>query len=681
VSSAGDVRALAQGSAAVTAEFGGARASVSVNVAVAPVAAIALSPASASLPEGVSVTLRAQLADAAGNELTARPVTWASSDRAVATVSADGQVQAVKAGRATITATAEGKTATASITVVAPTPEVESIASITVTPSTASIPVGASLSLLATPKDASDNALADRAVSWKSQNTAIATVSSAGVVKAVAPGTATITATSEGKSGTSVVTVTAPVVPVASVTLSPATLSLDPGTTRAISAFIKDAAGNLLSGRELAWASSNTAVATVGSDGVVKAVAAGMATITATSEGKSGAVAVTVNAPAAPPPPTGSSGSFVTFPSAEVAAIIGPQLKSGSAANPWPWFDTNARSHADKLWAGDASGALDRSHGYYYDAALVQYTNYYRTGDVIALERARRAADHWYAKSIAELRDYDGYSPREAALAGLMLRAMDGKPEYWPVITSEVQRAYHNWLGLRLSYTQLHFGVRDGGYALLYAAQLAQVHPDAAVRADFRQKALAAARDYYARLQYKDGGWYWEDDSSSAPGGVWEQPFMVGLLLEGMIQVHQMTGDATVRQAILRSVEHLYQRYRVADYVPESKWSHIAWRHVAYLNFIDGTFDSEHRLEGGWNTDTIREGRQRNSLVVHAFGYAYLITGDAKYRTWGDEIFAATYGKGQGPGADQFYGLADFRGKEYNQAYRSAGRYLAWRAK
>jgi uncharacterized protein YjdB len=306
VSSAGDVRALAQGSAAVTAEFGGARASVSVNVAVAPVATVTLSPASASLPEGVSVALRAQLADVAGKELTGRPVAWASSDRAVATVSGDGQVQAVKAGRATITATAEGKTATASITVMAPTPEVESIASVTVTPSTASIPVGASLSLVATPKDASGNALSDRAVSWKSQNTTIATVSSAGVVKAVATGTATITATSEGKSGTSLVTVTAPVVPVASVTLSPTSLTLDPGATRAISAFIKDAAGNLLSGRELSWASSNTAVATVGSDGVVKAVAAGTATITAMSEGKSGTLVMTVNAPVAPPP-TGSS--------------------------------------------------------------------------------------------------------------------------------------------------------------------------------------------------------------------------------------------------------------------------------------------------------------------------------------------------------------------------------------
>ena len=79
------------------------------------------------------------------------------------------------------------------------------------------------------------------------------------------------------------------------------------------------------------------------------------------------------------------------------------------------------------------------------------------------------------------------------------------------------------------------------------------------------------------------------------------------------------------------------------------------------------------------DANTIREIRQLNPLAVSAFGYAYAVTGNPDFRTWGDEIFSATFGKGRGPGADASYSLADYRAKEYNVSYRSSGRYLAWR--
>src|SRR5207245_1269205 len=59
----------------------------------------------------------------------------------------------------------------------------------------------------ATTKDANGNVLTGRVVTWASDNTAVATVSPAGLVTAVAPGAATITATSETKSGTAAITV------------------------------------------------------------------------------------------------------------------------------------------------------------------------------------------------------------------------------------------------------------------------------------------------------------------------------------------------------------------------------------------------------------------------------------------------------------------------------------------
>src|SRR5881409_1294772 len=85
------------------------------------VASVEVSPASASVQVGATVQLSATPKDASGNPLTGRIVTWATSDAAVATVSVSGLVGGVAAGSATITATSEGKTGQASITVPAAT--------------------------------------------------------------------------------------------------------------------------------------------------------------------------------------------------------------------------------------------------------------------------------------------------------------------------------------------------------------------------------------------------------------------------------------------------------------------------------------------------------------------------------------------------------------------------------
>ena len=94
-------------------------------------------------------------------------------------------------------------------------------------------------------------------------------------------------------------------VPVASVTVSPATASIQVGQTVQLTATPRDASGNPLSGRAIAWASSAPGVATVSGTGLVTGVAAGSATITATSEGQSGTATVTVTAPL--PPPSGGA--------------------------------------------------------------------------------------------------------------------------------------------------------------------------------------------------------------------------------------------------------------------------------------------------------------------------------------------------------------------------------------
>lgn len=131
-------------------------------------------------------------------------------------------------------------------------------------------------------------------VSWSTSNASVATVSN-GAVKAVAPGSATITVTtSNGKSATCAVTVQKHVVVATGITLSPTTLTLTQGETGTLTATVAPADAT---DKSVTWATSNPAVATV-ANGVITALTPGNVTITATtSNGISATCAVTVNRP------------------------------------------------------------------------------------------------------------------------------------------------------------------------------------------------------------------------------------------------------------------------------------------------------------------------------------------------------------------------------------------------
>ena len=216
--------------------------------------------------------------------------------------------------RGTLTADAvfgdASNVASAATTNAPPPPPV--VTTVTVTPPSASIAVGATVVLQATAKDAQGNVMSGQTVVWSTSNAAAATVSASGVVTGVGAGSATITATCAGKLGTSSVTVTsAPPPPppvVTTVTVAPSTASIVVGATVALSATVKDAQGNVMTGQTIVWSTSNAAAATVSASGVVTGVAAGSATITATCSGKTGSSAMAVTAP--PPPPPGGTVLF-----------------------------------------------------------------------------------------------------------------------------------------------------------------------------------------------------------------------------------------------------------------------------------------------------------------------------------------------------------------------------------
>ncbi len=289
VSSMGVVSAVGVGTVVVLAQAEGQTAFATITVRAAPISSVTLSPSSNALTVGGRVDLIATVRDVNGALVTGRAVLFETSDAQVATVTTSGRVTAVSPGTATITGSVDGKSGTASVTVAA-----VPIGTVTVSPPTASVTVGATTDLSATVRDANGATVTGRTVTWQSSSPSIASVSTAGRVTGIAPGTVNITATVDGKSGSSAITVTA--APVVSVVVSPSTRTLTAGSTAALTATLTDANGAVVTGRTIVWSSTNSSIATVNASGTVTAVASGSASITATVDGVSGSSAITVTA-------------------------------------------------------------------------------------------------------------------------------------------------------------------------------------------------------------------------------------------------------------------------------------------------------------------------------------------------------------------------------------------------
>jgi alpha-tubulin suppressor-like RCC1 family protein len=165
-----------------------------------------------------------------------------------------------------------------------------------VSPGELTLVVGESQQLNASPQDEEGNPITGLSVVWSSSAETVATVSASGVVMGVAAGSTTISATVEGKAGTATVSVTPePSVPVALVSVSPPELTFVQGGSQQFNATPQDEAGNALFGRAIAWTTSDPSVATVSETGLVNGLGVGAATITATSEGKSGTAEVSIS--------------------------------------------------------------------------------------------------------------------------------------------------------------------------------------------------------------------------------------------------------------------------------------------------------------------------------------------------------------------------------------------------
>ena len=326
----GGVSAMKAGTALIIASVDGLADTVAATVtdAALPIDSVAVSPLTASVIVGQKVGLTAEALATDGKAVAGTSITWSTSDPAIATVTSAGSVTGVAVGNAKIKASAGGKSTSAAVTV-EPVPTV-AVASVTLSPSPIAVTEGKTVQLTATTKAADGSTLTGRTITWASSNENVAKVSASGLLTGVGAGTAAISAMSEGKADTASAEVTASVVAVASVTMNATSATLKVGDSKQLVATAKDAAGNTLTGRTITWASSKPTVASVSSSGLVKALAAGSASITATVDGKSASSAITVEAVAPPPsdPPPANRVGFYVSPTGSSGA-------SGTMASPW----------------------------------------------------------------------------------------------------------------------------------------------------------------------------------------------------------------------------------------------------------------------------------------------------------------------------------------------------------
>jgi hypothetical protein len=250
--------------------------------ATAPVADIVVSPAAPTVAINAQLPLQAQVRNATGELVPDASVVWTVEDADIATVSPAGVVTGIALGSTQVAASARGKSGIATVTVTR-TP----VASVVVRPNTATAMIGSKTQLTATTYDAGLNVLTGRGITWTTSNAAVATVDANGLVTAKSGGTATITATSEGKSDACQLSVSA--LPVATISIAAGQTSIAQNGTTTLVATTKDANGTVVTGRQITWQTSDDNILSLGStSGSSVQVTGGLAdkaTITATSEG------------------------------------------------------------------------------------------------------------------------------------------------------------------------------------------------------------------------------------------------------------------------------------------------------------------------------------------------------------------------------------------------------------
>ncbi|WP_042345359.1 Ig-like domain-containing protein, partial [Capnocytophaga canis] len=290
----GKVTGVASGTVYITATTEDSKKTatckVTVSKKVITVAYVSLDNETITLLEGDTKTL---VATVSPTNATNKKITWATTDKTIATVDANGKVTAITAGVVSITATTEdgGKKASCRVTV---EKNIVAVTNVSIQPESIVLAIGNQRQLSAT---VSPTNATNKKVTWTSADPSIATVTASGKVTGVASGTVYITATTEdgGKKASCKVTVES-VIDVTNVSIQPETITLPVGDELQLTATVSPTNAT---NKKVTWTTANAGIAKVDNHGKVTGVASGTVYITATTEdgGKTATCKVSVTTP------------------------------------------------------------------------------------------------------------------------------------------------------------------------------------------------------------------------------------------------------------------------------------------------------------------------------------------------------------------------------------------------
>lgn len=290
INSLGVAKGLSAGTVTITATSGDITTTGTLTVSSATVSSIEISPTPATVGIGSSQSFIATgfFSDETSNDIS-NFVTWSSNNINIATISTNGEVTGVSVGETIITASYGNVSESILLDVTLAT-----LSSIAISPTASSIASGniQIFSATGTYSDGSSQDLSS-SVTWSSNNNAVATISSTGIATGVSEGSTTITATLGEKSGSTTLTITAATLNSIQVTPISATIVKNGSQTFVATGIYSNGSSQVISNL-VNWSSSNSAIASVASNGEATGFTNGSVTITATTAGKSDTATLTV---------------------------------------------------------------------------------------------------------------------------------------------------------------------------------------------------------------------------------------------------------------------------------------------------------------------------------------------------------------------------------------------------
>lgn len=170
------------------------------------------------------------------------------------------------------------------------------------------------------------------------------------------------------------------------------------------------------------------------------------------------------------------------------------------------------------LWDGDTGGSVwgySPAPANYYDNVAGFYTLYYRTGITDYLTSARLLADEWWEHPSIDQgtgcnllqANYDScWQRRQIAVLGLVMRALDGRPDMWPGLRIIWDR-FRYYISNYFVTNGVLDDIREDAYVLAMVAECGLVEPDPSQKQQCQDTLVNSTGPVWSKYQGADGGW------------------------------------------------------------------------------------------------------------------------------------------------------------------------------